>query len=457
MAEERKGFRGLWPILKSVVYGSAASVPKLRMWGQSTPNPAADSNYNYEAMKPEAYRWFRQDELVRRCIVVNAAYAAMAAGFETELEPIEELGSDAEQKAFQEKYKFVKDYVDAANRSVNLDQALFVAQVKRSIFGKAAFEIEYAADGSPEWLLSLDSRRVKPDISDDWKLTGYKWDDTAKWSLEENRILYFSNLALENDLEGLSDVEPVYLVCKARHNLLRRDLPEITRSLWAPYAILSADTTGMTAAAEDAFLDSLIEAAKSGKSIAINKQVNATVVERKINLAGLVALLEKLEETIMREFGTPRFLLNKGEINRATAFVEFDAYVGSTIANIQRYLKRELEAQWYPNLVRLALKNAGESGTVPLKVRHKWNKIRASDTVEMASAAAALYGNGLGLLGEDPEIAYDLMGFPTDKLLERQEQMLQQQQRQQVKPKGPEEPEKGLPGEETVDDGATAS
>ena len=73
-------------LLNSFIYGAAAeSVPKLRSYGQTTPNPKADSHTNYEGMKPEAYRWFRQDELVRRCIVVNSAYATMTAGFETEL------------------------------------------------------------------------------------------------------------------------------------------------------------------------------------------------------------------------------------------------------------------------------------------------------------------------------------------------------------------------------------
>jgi hypothetical protein len=447
--KQKKGFRGVWPIVKQVIYGAAAeSTSKLRSYGQTTQNPNADSHTNYAAMRPEAYRWFRQDELVRRCVVVNAAYATMAAGFETELESIEKLPDEAAELAFQEKYQFVKDYVDAANRAVNMDRCLFVAQVKRSVFGKAGFEIEYAADGSPSWLLSIDSTKIKPDIDADWKLVGYKYDDASKWKLEENRFLYFANLDLENDREGLSEVEPVYLVCVARHNLLRRDLPEITRSLWAPYAVLSADTSGMTAAAEDAFLDSLIEAAKSGKSIAVNKQVSATVVDHNINLAGLVALLEKLEESIIRNFGTPRFLVNKPNENRATAYTEFEAYVGSTIANIQRYFKRELEDQWYPHLVQLALKKNGESGVVPLKVQHTWKPIRASDVLEMANAVANLYGNGLGILGEDPEVAYDMMGWSKDKLRARQqEQVPGVPQNTSPQP----QPEQGLPGEETVD------
>jgi hypothetical protein len=470
----KKGFRGVWPIVKQVIYGAAAeSVPKLRSRGQTTPIPNANSYTNYEGMKPEAYRWFRQDELVRRCIIVNAAYSTMTAGFETELEPLEKLEDEAAELAFQEKYKFVKDYVDAANRTVNLDKCLFVAQVKRSIFGKSGFEIEYAADGSPSWLLSVDSRRVTPDIDPNWKLVGYKYDEEAKWKLDENRFLYFANLDLENDCEGLSEVEPIYLVCHARHNLLRRDLPEITRSLWAPYAVLSADTSGMTAAAEDAFLDGLIEAAKSGKSLAVNKQVSATIVDINVNLAGLVALLEKLEESIIRNFGTPRFLVNKPNENRATAYTEFEAYVGGTLGNIQRSFKRELEAQWYPHLVQLALKKNGESGVVPLKVTHLWRTVRSTDVLEMSAAISSLYSNGLGIIAEEPEIAYDMMGWPKDKLRERKQEEQQKQDQQQNKPQQPgnpmhqmspqpnsnpstQNPTPGMPGEKTVDAPAKA-
>jgi len=65
----------------------------------------------------------------------------------------------------------------------------------------------------------------------------------------------------------------------------------------------------------------------------------------------------------------------------------------------------------------------------------------------MANAVAALYNNGLGILGEEPEIAYDMMGWPKTKLLERQENMPTAPQ-DQPKP----QPKQGLPGEKTVDE-----
>ena len=329
----------------------------------------------------------------------------MSSGFETELEPVEKL-SEAQLPAFKEKYQPVKDYVDAANRTVNLDQALFVAQVKRSIYGKAGFEI--VKDGNkPSWLLSVQSTKLEPDVDENWVLQGFTYEGKKTFTPDE--ILYFTNLQLENDYQGLSDVEAILDACEARHNLLRRDFPEITHNLWAPYVLLKADTSGMTPEAEDAFLDDLIAAAKSGKSLAFNRSVEATVVSMNLNLTGLVATMDKLEETILRNFGTPRFLVNKTPENRATAFVEFEAYIQGPIANIQRYFKRALEAQWYPALVKQALAEMGETGAVPVKVSHEWKPVRASDIYDMAAAVATLYGNGSGILAKYPDLAFDMM------------------------------------------------
>ncbi len=93
------------------------------------------------------YRWFRQDELVRRCVLVNAFFATMNSGFETVLETTREDVDPGD-------YSYVKERVDAANKRVNLDQVLFVAQVKRSVYGKAGFEVVLDGDGWPAWLLS---------------------------------------------------------------------------------------------------------------------------------------------------------------------------------------------------------------------------------------------------------------------------------------------------------------
>lgn len=426
---------GLLPKIKHFFYSAASSTPKIRHYTTSTPSETVSDT----SLQPEAYRWFRRDELVRRCVVVNAGFASMA-GFDTELEPVDDSLSEDQKKALAEQYKYVKVYVDQINKEVNLDNTLFIAQVKRCIYGKAGFEIIFKGT-SPSWLLSLQSPKLEPNIdTDTWKLLDFKYEVASQYQPED--LLYFVNLQLENDYVGLSDIEPVFPACNARHHLLKHDFPKITRNLWAPYAVLQADTVGMTDADEDTFLASLSEDAESGKSLAVNKAVTATIVSLTPDLNGLIMLMEKLEETIIRAFGTPRFLLCKPNENRATAYTEFEAYISGPIANVQRYFKRELEAQWYPRLVKAALTAKGFVGDVPVKVRHVWKPIRASDVYEMATAVTNLYQQGYGILADYPDIAFDMLGWDKKRLLEEQEKQKKEQQNNPQQPPLPNQPGK---------------
>jgi len=140
------------------------------------------------------------------------------------------------------------------------------------------------------------------------------------------------------------------------------------------------------------------------------------VVEFRINLEGLVQLMDKLEEGVIRAYGTPRFLINKTPENRATAYVEFEAYVEGVIKPNQRYFKRVLESEmWYDRLTRLAMEEHGEKiaagVALPVKVKQNFKPVKASDIYAMATAVAGLYGNGMGILAKYPEFAFDMMGW----------------------------------------------
>jgi hypothetical protein len=410
---------GLIPLARKLLYGGVKT-PKLKRYSStSTPTTSA----NYEGMH-EHYRWFRQDEMVRRCVVINALFATMAAGFETELEATGDVEKGAKE-ALVKKYGYVKEYVDAVNKQVNMDQVLFVSQVKRSIYGKAGWEIVLESEhGPPSWLLSLQSTKLKARLGEDWSLQNFAYEG-RDGMYAPDEVLYFTNLQLENDREGLSDVEPVRDICLARHHLLREDFAEITRTLWAPYTILQADTSGMTPAHEDAFLTTLMEAARSGKSLAMNKSVEATVVNMEIDFTGLVAQLDKFEDAIMRAFGVPRFLVGKPPVNRATAYAELEAYIQGPITHIQRFFKRQLEAQWYDRWTKHILSKHGvqsmESKPLPVVVKHKWNPIRVVDIYEMARAVALLYGAGQGILTQYPDLAFEMMAWPKEWYLEEEE------------------------------------
>ena len=100
----------------------ASAKPKAKNTYPTTPSTGT----YYEGMNQD-YRWFRQDELTRKCITTNA-YFATANGFETILE-----------SGNPDEYVPIKDGVDEINKLVNLDKILHDAQIKRSIHGRAAY------------------------------------------------------------------------------------------------------------------------------------------------------------------------------------------------------------------------------------------------------------------------------------------------------------------------------
>ena len=430
---EKKGWPGLKPMWNRFLYGGVRT-PKLRRYGEtSTPT----GSEQYENMHKD-YRWFRQDEMVRRCVVVNALFATMAAGFETELEPVGEVD---DPEVFIKQYKGLKDEIDVINKKVNLDQMLFISQVKRSIYGSAGWEmILESLNGTIMWLLGLQSDKLKPKLNADWELIGFKYEGRED-AYEKEEILYFTNLTLENDLLGLSDIEPIRDVCDARHKLLREDIPEITRTLWAPCVYVQVDTEGMAADAEDVLLDAVMDYAKSGKTMVTNKSIEVTVVDHKINLEGLVSLLEKFEQAIIAQFGTPKFLLGKPIENRATAYAELEAYVQGPIAHIQRYFKREIERQWYDRWTRQIL-GVSETDDLPVLVKHVWSPVRVTDVYEMAKAVTSLYGTGLGILGDFEDLAFEMMGWPQERYQEELDKREEREKKQKPEDrKRPEEEE----------------
>jgi len=96
--------------------------------------------------------------------------------------------------------------------------------------------------------------------------------------------------------------------------------------------------------------------------------------------------------------------------------------VQGPISSVQRYLKREVERQWYDRWALKALTDEGEKvtdgGDPPVRVKHRWNPVRASDVYEMAKAVAVLWGGGNGPIGDNPAKAWDMMGWDPGELEE---------------------------------------
>jgi len=378
----------------------------------------------YEAMDKN-YRWFRQDEMVRRCLVTNAYFATLAAGYETvlQVQPDEKGVMPSDPEAVLEQYAWVKKRVDDINRRVNFDNVLFVSQLKRSIYGKAAWEIGYDEDELPEIVVALRSEYIKPQVDETWQLTGFKSTQPGapRDGYPVEKILYFTNLSLESDYEGISDVEPVRGVCEAKYELLTENFHEIVRTVWAPYVILQADTSMMPEDEETSLLEDLADIARSGKSIAVNTSVEPKIVSLNIDFQGLLGMLGSFEEAILRAFGTPRSLVMKQPQNRATAYAELEAYVNGPISSIQRYLKREVEQQWYSRIVERLFEKEGVEGA-PVKVVHQWKPIRTQDFIEMANAAATLWGTmATGPIGGNRRKVWELLGWDISELPEEEQ------------------------------------
>ena len=116
-------------------------------------------------------------------------------------------------------------------------------------------------------------------------------------------------------------------------------------------------------------IDDLARVARAGKSIAVNESVEATIVNITPDIKSLKELKEDLDQEIIGNFGTPRFLLGKPIENRATAYAELEAYVQGPITHIQRYFKRELERQWYDRWTLKILEDLQGPSVVPLALQ----------------------------------------------------------------------------------------
>ncbi|MEM3677749.1 MAG: phage portal protein [Candidatus Bathyarchaeia archaeon] len=399
-----------------VVLSTAAAPPSGEKRGGESLEAGPKSRYapwtyrttsaSYSGMN-RYYREYRRDSLVRGCIDVLASFAT-GKGFDAYAEPVDP-GESAE------KYADLVAYVNEVNRRVNMDEVLRRAVIKAKIYGKAAFEIvRDEKTGEPLELLPLDSTRIQPEIDEEtWRLKSFSYGGVSGF-YQPGEVLYFANNALEADLEGLSDVEPVLDALETRRILLGEALKEAARVLWAGIGIHQVDTSGLSDEEAQAALEAHVQQIKPGKHIVTNQKIQVQIADLKPDLEKLIAELEYLDQEIIGSFRVPRFLVGREkQFNRATAYAELEAFVNGPVADIQRWLRREVERQWYTPLARLYL-GLGEEDPLPVKVKHKWNPISTADYVELAEAVAKLYGQGLGVLTRRK--AYEMLGFDPSEL-----------------------------------------
>ena len=392
-------------VLKSV----AVAMPKE---SSTSPQLAAAKARYYLGLAPSEseayagmdryYREYRRNFLVRGSI--NAlAYWATKEGFEVLLEPAEALGEDQSRA--------VLDFINAINARVGLDQALFTAIVNALVFGRSAFEIERAGDGRPVRLLPLDSTSIEPHIDpESWELVAYDYQGRRDF-YAPNEVLYFAYLDLDGSKRGLSGIEPILREAEVDSRIIREDILEAVTTLWAGIAIHTLQTDklapGTTQEQVQKIIDDHIAALRPGKHVATTDAWDIKVVDLKPDLTKLLEVSDKVERRILGNFGVPRFMLAiEKELNRATAYAELEAFVEGPVTFIQRWLRRELERQWYEPLLRLAL-GLDEEDELPVRAVHRWRQIRTADWFELVNAVSRAYMGGAGFI--DRAKAYEML------------------------------------------------
>ncbi|MEM2577137.1 MAG: ATP phosphoribosyltransferase regulatory subunit [Candidatus Bathyarchaeia archaeon] len=183
--------------------------------------------------------------------------------------------------------------------------------------------------------------------------------------------------------------------------ILTEALKEASIVLWAGIGIHRLDTSGVDWTREqiEQIIRQHISQIKPGKHIATTARWDIQIVDLKPNIENLIATLEYLDQTIISAFQVPRFLLGREkEVNRATAYAELESFIHGPIRETQRWIKRELEAQWYNRLVK---KFYGVKEAPQVKVRHIWKPIQTSDFIELLRSVAQAYGKGEGFLSKE--------------------------------------------------------
>jgi len=378
------------------------------------------------------YREYRRNWLVRRA-VNTLAFWTTKEGFDTKLElTVKQKGLTKDQEdRLIEPYSYVKDYVDDVNTTVNLDDALRTAQIKRSIFGRSAFEIEGTIT-NPTRLIPLDSTLIEPLIDKNWYLKGYSY--AGQGSLISpyylpNEVLYFTLNDFEGDLKGLSDIEPIVPDCTLYDKIIREDLTEALTVLWAGIVLYLLDRSKLGTISDakvQEIINDFVAMIKPGKSIAAENVWSAQVIDVHPDLAQILQVMDNIERGIVGCLGVPRYMLNlKVEgWSRANAYAELESFVDGTVTDAQRSLRRQVEAQWYTPLIqtRIARKEAkllrpvryGQKIKLPIRLLHVWRETRTADWFELFRVVTIGNNGNTGWISE--EKAYEIMtkGKSTD-------------------------------------------
>ena len=402
---------------KKITYPAAYTAGVTPKLPYSDSSWSADRSEQYGAMDAY-YAEYRRDSLTRNSI--NAlAYFSTTKGFDAVIDLINPGTLDEEQVSKElESFSEFQDYIDKKNQDVGLDNILNIGITKNKIYGWTGFEFVKDKSGEVVQLLPRETERSNKG----WgmgliplqnrvtgELEGFSYAGSKDKVFEANEILWFTNNGLEYDFSGISDIEPIFDQLGTRRYIMNEAFKETSKAMWAPYQILTLDTGRADEGEAKQMLNEIASQLKPGKALVVNQDIKAKVIDQKPAVDKLVAVLDAVDMDIIGNFRVPRFLLGREkQFNRATAFAEGALFLQGPIADIQKYVAREVERQWYYMLTVQYFKKRGvKEQDIKVKVKHQWNPITMNDWVEQAQTWVQLFTSGIA----NRDMALEGIGF----------------------------------------------
>ena len=339
---------------------------------------------------------FRNNALVKQSILLLATMATKG-GFKTQVVAIREGVNPSD-----EKYQEVKRQVDKNNQLMNLDFALYVGDIKRKIYGIAAFEI-VGSTGGNKWfeLLPLSSEIIKPIISQNYNLEGWEYAYAEGGKYEPNQVFYLLETSLEKSFKGISTIEPIMQTLATRKNLWF-DIKEAGKRLWAPILLCEMDTSGLSKEKAQQAMSDFSAQLKPGRNIVYNRSVKIQAVSLTPDISSLLQAIDKCDEDIMGNYSIPRALLGREKTtNRATLEYSIKTVYDVSVTGAQRYIANAVEDQLYTPQVE----DAGYEDDI--RIKHVWNPLTLLDLITLAGPIVKLFEAG----AIDVLKAWELLGF----------------------------------------------
>jgi hypothetical protein len=252
----------------------------------------------------------------------------------------------------------LKTFVDNVNRRVKFHQKAKAAIHQSLVGGRSALRKEYDAQGVPSELKVLNWMKLGDVFVDPetWEFLGVSYQDSFDPITKEPKpllaeeIIYLPwmdfNMTPDSQWHGTSVAETCAHVSEQNRLINQVDLKEITRSMWAPYTIISVDPD----TPEDQ-ADQILQDFYPGTVNMTSSDVVVDVKPQAVDIQGLINLRDQNRKTIAAAIGVPNMLIGFEDVtNRATTTSVLTSWHDSELDDFRTWLQDCFEPQWFDPL-----------------------------------------------------------------------------------------------------------